>query len=80
MTEKQDVGSLWIGGALSAICLASIHSFLNTGHKITIFSYEKIPNLPAGAYAVRLWNNKLQGYLGMLGGIPPKGRFLARYL
>lgn len=43
---ERDLASLWIGGALGEIELASIHSFLRLGHKLIIYSYEPVPRLP----------------------------------
>lgn len=43
---KRDLASLWIGGPLGGIEIASIHSFLRHGHRLTIYGYEPIPNLP----------------------------------
>lgn len=42
------LGSLWIGKVLGPIELASIASFLRTGHDLTLYSYGDIANLPPG--------------------------------
>ena len=46
--EIAKIGSLWIGGPLSWIELASIHSFVTTGHDYVLYSYEDISNAPEG--------------------------------
>jgi hypothetical protein len=48
MPREREVGSLWIGGALSFLEQLCLKSFVDQGQKITLFSYEDIPNLPAG--------------------------------
>lgn len=42
----RDLASLWIGGPLGAIEIASIHSFLRHGHKLIVYGYEPVANLP----------------------------------
>lgn len=44
----RDIASLWIGGTLGDIEIASIHSFLRHGHRLTVYSYEPVSNLPSG--------------------------------
>ena len=46
--ELKNVSSLWIGGALSPIEQASIKSFLNRGHNYTLYSYNRVENVPLG--------------------------------
>ncbi len=48
MARVREVGTLWIGGALSWMEQLSLQSFVDSGQKITLFSYEDIPNVPAG--------------------------------
>ncbi|HEX9859489.1 MAG TPA: hypothetical protein VGA75_14105, partial [Paracoccaceae bacterium] len=48
MARKREVGTLWIGGALSWMEQLCLKSFVDAGQKITLFSYEDIPNVPAG--------------------------------
>ncbi|MCK8465168.1 hypothetical protein MUY35_15015 [Aliiroseovarius sp. S1339] len=48
MTREREVGTLWIGGALSWMEQLCLKSFVDKGQKITLFSYENIPNVPAG--------------------------------
>ena len=48
MTRTREVGTLWIGGALSWMEQLCLKSFVDQGQKITLFSYEDIPNVPAG--------------------------------
>lgn len=48
-TEKAKIGSLWIGGDLSWIEVASIQSFLDTGHDYTLYTYDAVGNVPEGA-------------------------------
>ena len=48
MARMREVGTLWIGGALSWLEQLCLKSFVDQGQKITLFSYEDIPNVPAG--------------------------------
>jgi hypothetical protein len=48
MTREREVGTLWIGGALSWLEQLCLKSFVDQGQKVTLFSYEDIPNVPAG--------------------------------
>lgn len=48
MSRTREVGTLWIGGALSWLEQLCLKSFVDKGQKITLFSYEDIPNVPAG--------------------------------
>lgn len=48
MAREREVGTLWIGGALSWLEQLCLKSFVDRGQKITLFSYEDIPNVPAG--------------------------------
>lgn len=48
MAREREVGTLWIGGALSWLEQLCLKSFVDQGQKITLFSYEDIPNVPAG--------------------------------
>lgn len=48
MTRTREVGTLWIGGALSWMEQLCLKSFVDKGQKITLFSYEDIPNVPDG--------------------------------
>jgi hypothetical protein len=48
MTREREVGTLWIGGALSWLEQLCLKSFVDQGQKITLFSYEDIPNVPDG--------------------------------
>ncbi len=48
MAREREVGTLWIGGALSWMEQLCLKSFVDQGQKITLFSYEDIPNVPAG--------------------------------
>lgn len=48
MTRSREVGTLWIGGALSWMEQLCLKSFVDRGQKITLFSYEEIPNVPKG--------------------------------
>ncbi|MDP2083974.1 MAG: hypothetical protein Q8K20_02145 [Gemmobacter sp.] len=48
MARKREVGTLWIGGALSWLEQLCLKSFVDQGQTITLFSYEDIPNVPAG--------------------------------
>lgn len=42
------IGSLWIGGELSWIERASLHSFVKTGHDYVLYAYDDVPNIPHG--------------------------------
>lgn len=48
MVREREVGTLWIGGALSWLEQLCLTSFVDAGQRITLFSYEDIPNVPAG--------------------------------
>ncbi len=48
MARVREVGTLWIGGALSWMEQLCLKSFVDQGQKITLFSYEPIPNVPKG--------------------------------
>jgi hypothetical protein len=48
MARVREVGTLWIGGALSWLEQLCLKSFVDHGQKITLFSYEDIPNVPDG--------------------------------
>ncbi len=44
----RQIGTLWIGGALSWMEQVCLKSFVDQGQPITLFSYDRIPNVPAG--------------------------------
>lgn len=48
MGKVREVGTLWIGGSLSWMEQLCLKSFVDRGQTITLFSYEPIPNVPAG--------------------------------
>ncbi|MBZ4022361.1 hypothetical protein CKO11_07815 [Rhodobacter sp. TJ_12] len=48
MAREREVGTLWIGGALSWMEQLCLKSFVDAGQKITLFAYEDIPNVPEG--------------------------------
>ena len=48
MARTREVGTLWIGGSLSWLEQLCLKSFVDQGQKITLFSYEDIPNVPEG--------------------------------
>ncbi len=48
MTREREVGTLWIGGPLSWMEQLCLKSFVDQGQKITLFSFEDIPNVPSG--------------------------------
>ena len=48
MARTREVGTLWIGGPLSWMEQLCLKSFVDKGQKITLFSYEDIPNVPEG--------------------------------
>lgn len=45
---KRELGTLWIGGPLSWMEQLCLKSFVDRGQRITLFSYEDIPNVPDG--------------------------------
>lgn len=48
MARVREVGTLWIGGPLSWMEQLCLKSFVDAGQKITLFSYDFIPNVPDG--------------------------------
>lgn len=48
MARVREVGTLWIGGALSWLEQLCLKSFVDQGQRITLFSYHDIPNVPEG--------------------------------
>ncbi|MBC7157700.1 MAG: hypothetical protein H5U20_09325, partial [Rhodobacteraceae bacterium] len=48
MAREREMGTLWIGGALSWLEQLCLRSFVDAGQRITLFSYEDIPNVPGG--------------------------------
>jgi len=48
MPRTREVGTLWIGGKLSWMEQLCLKSFVDQGQRITLFSYDDIPNVPAG--------------------------------
>ncbi len=48
MPREREVGSLWIGGPLSFLEQLCLKSFVDQGQKITLFTYEDVPNVPDG--------------------------------
>ncbi|MCL3881578.1 hypothetical protein [Marivita sp. GX14005] len=48
MAREREVGTLWIGGPLSWMEQLCLKSFVDAGQRITLFSYEDIPNVPGG--------------------------------
>ena len=48
MARRREVGTLWIGGALSWLERLCLQSFVDAGQRITLFTYGDIPNVPAG--------------------------------
>jgi hypothetical protein len=48
MVRQREIGTLWIGGSLSWMEQLCLKSFVDQGQKITLFSYEDIPNVPEG--------------------------------
>ncbi|WP_273524022.1 hypothetical protein [Rhodosalinus sediminis] len=48
MARQREVGTLWIGGSLSWLEQLCLKSFVDRGQRITLFSYEDIPNVPEG--------------------------------
>jgi hypothetical protein len=48
MARIREVGTLWIGGPLSWMEQLCLKSFVDQGQKITLFSFEDIPNVPDG--------------------------------
>ncbi|WP_151720404.1 glycosyltransferase family 32 protein [Gemmobacter serpentinus] len=48
MARQREVGTLWIGGALSWMEQLCLKSFVDKGQKITLFHYDDVPNVPEG--------------------------------
>lgn len=48
MKKLPTIGTLWIGGELSWLEQLCIQSFLDNGHKVVLYSYDKIKNVPSG--------------------------------
>ena len=48
MVRLREVGTLWIGGPLSWLEQLCLKSFVDQGQKITLFSYDDVPNVPEG--------------------------------
>lgn len=44
----QDLSALWVGGELSYIERLCLTSMLDTGHKVTLYTYHGVPNAPSG--------------------------------
>jgi len=42
------IGMLWIGGSLRWLEQLCIQSFLDMGHEVVLFCYDKVANIPAG--------------------------------
>lgn len=60
-TSAANIASLWIGGPLSWLEQVSIASFIETGHEYTLYSYDKIENVPAGVRQVNareIWDTE----------------------
>ncbi|MBU3031277.1 glycosyltransferase family 2 protein [Paracoccus marinaquae] len=47
-TDLARIGSLWIGGDLSWLEIASLHSFVALGHDVALYAYDEIANVPPG--------------------------------
>lgn len=43
-----EIRSLWIGGALSRLERVCLTSFLRAGHKVYLYTYDKVLNIPEG--------------------------------
>lgn len=48
MTLKQDLSALWDGGPLTYIERLCLTSMLDTGHKVALYTYSGVPNVPTG--------------------------------
>jgi hypothetical protein len=46
----REVGTLWIGGAMTWLEQLCLKSWVDEGQRITLFSYHPIPNIPAGVH------------------------------
>jgi len=51
MTALPDIATLWIGGRLSWLEQLCLKSFVDAGHRITLYSYSTIDNIPPGVMA-----------------------------
>ncbi|SHH46330.1 hypothetical protein [Cognatishimia maritima] len=48
MAHNPEIASLWIGGELTWLEQLCLKSFADHGHKITLYSYDPISNIPPG--------------------------------
>ena len=48
MTKLPTIGTLWVGGRLSWLEELCLQSFLDNGHEVVLFQYDKVENVPAG--------------------------------
>lgn len=51
MAALPDIATLWIGGQLSWLEQLCLKSFADAGHRITLYSYSPIDNIPHGVIA-----------------------------
>jgi SAM-dependent methyltransferase len=51
MAHRRDIASLWIGGPLSWLEQLCLTSFAHAGHRVTLYSYDPVENLPEGVEA-----------------------------
>ncbi|MDO5527805.1 MAG: hypothetical protein Q4F71_00210 [Paracoccus sp. (in: a-proteobacteria)] len=48
MTKLREIGTFWVAGALGWMEVLSLSTMLARGHKVTLFSYGPVANLPEG--------------------------------
>ncbi len=48
MPQDYQIGALWIGGSLSFLEQLCLKSFVDAGHHVTLFTYDKVANVPDG--------------------------------
>jgi len=49
-----EIRSLWIGGALSRLERVCLTSFLRAGHKVYLYTYDEVSNIPDGVDAPKV--------------------------
>ncbi len=49
MTDLPEIASLWIGGKLSFLEQLCIQSYIDAGHKFSLYCYEDVAGVPKGA-------------------------------
>ena len=53
-----EIRSLWIGGALSRLERVCLTSFLRAGHKVYLYTYDEVLNIPEGVEVLEISRNR----------------------